>query len=114
MSVSLRLFLIICAVLVLIFIVRKIRKSEFEIADSIFWFLLVAGLVLVAAFPQIAYIASNVLGFASPSNFIFLAVIGVLVIRLFSLNAELAHLRAKVNGLIQEIALREHESKQSK
>ena len=109
MNTSLRVFLLVCAVLVLLFIFRKIRKSEFEIADSIFWFMFVGVLVVLAVFPQIAFSLSKSLGFVSPSNFIFLVVIAVLLIRVFSLNAEVAHLRAKVNGLIQEIALREHE-----
>ena len=110
MSWPLRLFLLISAFIVLIFIFKKIRKSEFEIADSIFWFLFAAILAALAIFPTIAYVLSEALGFVSPSNFVFLAVIAILLIRLFNLNAELAHLRAKVNGLIQEIALREHEA----
>ena len=109
MSLPLRIFLLICAVIVLIFIFKKIRKSEFEIADSIFWFLFVAVLAILAIFPQIAYALSRILGFVSPSNFVFLTVIAILLIRVFNLNAELAHLRAKVNGLIQELALREHD-----
>ena len=108
-NISLRAFLLICALLVLFFVFRKIKKSEFEISDSIFWFIFVAVLAVLAIFPQIAFSLSSFLGFVSPSNFIFLVVIAVLLIRVFSLNAELAHLRAKVNGLIQEIALREHE-----
>lgn len=109
MSTSLRLFLLISAGIVLLFIFRKIKKSEFEISDSIFWFLFVAVLVVIALFPQIAFHLSHLLGFVSASNFVFLIVIAVLLIRIFTLNAELAHLRAKVNELIQEIALREHE-----
>ena len=109
MSTSLRLFLLFSAGIVLLFIFRKIKKSEFEIADSIFWFLFVAVLAIIALFPQIAFYLSYLLGFVSASNFVFLIVIAVLLIRIFTLNAELAHLRAKVNGLIQEIALREHE-----
>lgn len=109
MSLVLRLFLFVCALVVLVFILRKIRKSEFEIADSIFWFLFVGILVIFAVFPQIAYALSNFFGFAAPSNFIFLAVIAILLIRVFSLNAKIAHLRTKMNGLIQELALREKE-----
>lgn len=107
MTLALRAFLLVCALLVLLFIFRKIKKSEFEIADSIFWFLFVAILALLALFPQIAYTLSNLFGFAAPSNFIFLTVIAILLIRVFTLNAKVAHLRSKVNGLIQELALRE-------
>lgn len=109
MTLALRIFLFVSAIVVLIFVFRKIKKSEFEIADSIFWFLFVGVLALFALFPQIAYVLSSLFGFAAPSNFIFLAVIAILLIRVFTLNAKLAHLRAKVNSLIQEIALRENE-----
>lgn len=109
MALSLRLFLLISAVIVLVFIFRNIKKSEFEISDSVFWFLFVASLVIIALFPQITYSVSSLLGFISSSNFIFLAVIGILLIRIFTLNAEVAHIRSKLNSLIQEIALREHE-----
>lgn len=110
MSLALRVFLLICAFLVLVFVIRKIKKSEFEIMDAIFWLLFIAVLLLLAIFPDIAYLLSNILGFDSPSNFVFLCVIAILLIRVFSLNAKVAHLRAKTNSLIQEIALREKES----
>ena len=35
----------------------------------------------MALFPQVAYFFSSVLGFASPSNFIFLYTIGILVLQ---------------------------------
>ena len=59
MTLALRVFLLIGAVLVLVFVFQKIRKSEFEIADSIFWFIFVGVLALFALFPQIAYALSN-------------------------------------------------------
>lgn len=109
MNIVLRIFILVSAALVLVFIVRKIRKSEFEIVDSIFWFFFAAVLVFLSVFPQVAYALSGLLGFDAPSNFVFLCVIAILIVRVFSLNAKLAHLRAKTNSLIQEIALREKE-----
>ena len=109
MSTSLRVFLLVCALIVLGFVFRKIRKSEFEIVDSIFWFLFVGLLALLAVFPQIAYELSALLGFEAPVNFIFVCVIAILMVRVFSLNAKIAHLRIKVNKLVQQLALREHE-----
>lgn len=109
MSAALRAFLLVSAALVLFFVIRKIKKSEFETLDAVFWLLFMLILAILALFPQIAYTLSSVLGFDSPSNFVFLCVIAILIIRVFTLNAKLAHLRAKVNSLIQEVALREHE-----
>lgn len=105
MSIALRVFLIVSAVAVLFFVIRTIKKSKFETSDAVFWLFFTAALVLLGVFPQISYGLSNLLGFASPSNFIFLCVIAILLIRVFALTAKVASLKMKVDLLIQEIAL---------
>lgn len=107
MSLALRLTLIIGAIIVLIVVVRKIRKSEMQAGDSIFWLVFVVVFVIIGIFPQIAFVLSGVFGFESTSNFIFLATIALLFIKLFLLSAEVAQLRQKIVALTQEIALRE-------
>jgi len=103
--------LIICALLMLVFVTRKVRKSQFDTADSLFWLFLSGCLLIVAIFPGIAYFFSNLLGIQSPSNFVFLAVIGLLMIREFTIQAQLSQLRRKTATLAQEIALRESETR---
>lgn len=105
MNISLRIFLVVSAVAVLYFVVRKIKKSKFEASDSIFWLFFIAVLVVLGAFPQISYGLANILGFESPSNFIFLCVIAILLIRMFSLTAKVSLLRTKLDSLVQEVAL---------
>ena len=105
MTLPLRLFLIASAVIVLAFVFRKIAKSKFDVADSLFWLLVSAGLVLVALFPGIAFFFSSLLGFQAASNFVFLVIIALLLYRVFSMQSELVALRRKVTSLVQEIAL---------
>ena len=107
MNAFLRIFLVIIAFVMLVFVLRKIKKSEMQSDDSVFWFLFAASFVLLAVFPQIAFFFANLLGIASPANFIFLYAIGILLIKVFSLSTKIAHLRLKLNALVQEIALRE-------
>lgn len=107
MSGVLRIFLIAAAVIVLIFVVKKIRKSKIQVTDSIFWFLFAGSFLLFALVPQIATFFSSVLGFEAPSNFIFLYVIGVLMIREFSMTEKVSQLRFKLDTLVQEMALRD-------
>lgn len=107
MNSVLRGAMVICALLMLIFVTRKLRKSQFDTADSLFWLFVSDCLLIVAIFPGIAYFFSNLLGIQSPSNFVFLAVIGLLMIREFTIQAQLAQLRRKTATLAQEIALRE-------
>ncbi|MBC2890317.1 DUF2304 domain-containing protein [Gordonibacter massiliensis] len=106
MNLFLRMFLVAIALVLLVFVLRKIKKSEFQAEDSVFWFLFAASFVILAAFPQIAYFFASILGFESPANFIFLYAIGILLIRVFSLSTKVAHLRWKLNTLVQEMALR--------
>ena len=112
MSFLLRVTLIVCAVIVLAFVVRKIKKSQFTAGDSIFWLALSVGLVLVAVFPGIAFFFSNALGIQSPSNFVFLAIIALLIIHQFTIQAELSTLRAKFTALVQEVTLRDMDQRE--
>ena len=107
MNIALRIFLVIGAVIVFAMVIRKIRKSEMQASDSVFWLLFAGAFVVVALIPQIAFVVSDWLGFDSPSNFVFLFVIAILFIKAFTLSADVARLRQKVVALTQEIALRE-------
>lgn len=107
MNVPLRISFIVCALLVLFFVMRRIRKSSLEIDDSIFWLVLAAILIVVALFPQLAYAVSDLLGFASPSNFIFACGIIVLLVRTFTQDQKIAVLKRKLVRMAQHDALRE-------
>jgi len=111
MNALLRVFLIVCAFLVFIFMLRRIKKAELHTADAVFWSLFAVCLILLAALPQIAYFFSSLLGIESPANFIFLLVIAVLFIREFISAIEIARLREKIHTLTQEIALSDYEKK---
>ena len=108
MSVMLRTALIVISALTLWYTARKIRKSQLQIEDSIFWMAFPAALVLLSVFPGIAAWAAKILGVQSPVNFIFLAVIFILIVKVFSLSLRLSQLDAKIRTLTQEIAIREN------
>ena len=101
--------LVVGAVASFAFMLKKIRKSEISIADSTFWFLFSLSLVLLAVFPGIAFFFADLLGVQAPSNFVFLYVIAVVVIRQFIMTAENARLRSRLTTLVQEQALSEAE-----
>lgn len=107
MSAPLRIFLIICAATVQYFIIKNLKKAKFEVMDSIFWLFLAANFVLLAVFPQIAFFIAGLLGFESPSNFVFLYIIAILVVRDFSNTTKISRLNRRINALIQEVALKD-------
>ena len=73
--------------------------------DSIFWVVLSVLLVVVAVFPGLVYGISEALGIASPSNFVFLVIIAVLLSKQFVDAEEISQLKHRVTQLAQEIAL---------
>ena len=107
MTGNLRIFLLIGAALLLVLVARKIKKSQFDTHDTFFWLGLSVLLILAAAFPQLVYAVSYLLGFQSASNFVFLAVIAILLWRLFRLQESVVALRGKLTTLVQEIALKD-------
>lgn len=107
MTGNLRIFLLLGAVLLLVLVARKIKKSQFDTHDTFFWLGLSVLLILAAAFPQLVYAVSHLLGFQSASNFVFLAVIAILLWRLFRLQESVVALRGKLTTLVQEIALKD-------
>ena len=109
MTGNLRIFLLAGAVLLLVLVARKIKKSQFDTHDALFWLGLSVLLILAAAFPQLVAIVSSLLGFQSTSNFVFLAVIAILLWRLFRLQESVVALRGKLVVLAQEIALKDGE-----
>ena len=101
----LTLLLVAGAALTLAFVILKVRKSEIKTSDTVFWFLFVACLLLLAIFPQIAYWLADVFDVQSPANLVFLVIVAILLIKEFTASVEIAKLRSKVTYLVQEIAL---------
>lgn len=71
-----------------------------------FWLFFVFSFVVLAAFPQVAFWLSSLLGFESPANFVFLYVIVLLLYREFSNTVSISKLRRRINQLVEEQALR--------
>lgn len=107
MSLTLRALLIFFAVLVFFFVIRRLKKAQMQVLDCLFWLLFSLSFVLLGVFPDIAIFVSNKLGFMSASNFVFLYVIAVLVMRDFSNSLRLSKQEERINELTQSIALRE-------
>lgn len=109
MSATLRAFLIVVSVLVTIYTIRRIRKSQLNIDDSVFWIGFSAVLLLMSIFPQIAIFCTHLLGIESTVNFVFLFVIAIICIKLFQIAIDLSITKHRLNHLIQRIAILNHD-----
>lgn len=107
MPIQQRLLLVVGAIFVFVFVTRNIKRSKILMTDAIFWVVLSAVLVIVAALPEVVIWLSGLLGFLSPSNFVFLAVVALLLVKEFSSSAQISVLSHKLEELAQQIALRD-------
>lgn len=111
MSITLRIVLFMGSVIAFILCVRKIKKSELKIENSIIWLLGSILLILMSVFSDAVTWVSKSLGFEAPVNFVLLCTIAFLLIETFLDNIRISNLNEKVKNLNHYIALKENEEK---
>ena len=102
---SLILILLAVSIVTAVFVFRKIRKSQFTIGDTLYWLLFCALLSLMCIFPRALFWVSDVIGFESPSNFIFVFIIFLMLVKIFLMDARISKLEAKLTKLVQKYAI---------
>ena len=108
MPVLLRSVLVIASVLTTLLIMRKIRKGKMVIEDSLFWIGFSFMLIVFSLFPQVVFKMSDLVGTQSASNFIFLFIIFVLIVRMFQMSMKISQMEAKFKDLVARIAIDEN------
>lgn len=106
-SIWLRILLILFSVWLFIHVLRSVRKAKVQIDDIIFWLLFCVALIVLAVFPQIASFAAGLLGVQSPINLIYLVIIFLLLLKIFSMSIKFSQLEMKMKTLAQELALKQ-------
>lgn len=94
-----------------IFVIRKIKKSQFKIGDTLYWLFFCLFLLAMSIFPKAIFSISDLIGFESPSNFIFVAIIFLLLVKIFLLDARVSKNEEKLMKLSQKYAI-DNESKE--
>lgn len=105
LPIYLRILLIISAVMALVVVGQQVKKEKILIEDAVFWVALAAIFIVLAVFPDLAITLAHTLGFMSASNFVYLAIIVLLLWKVFTNSAEISRLKNRINELAQEVAL---------
>lgn len=108
MSVALRVILCIASLLTCIYIAHKLRKSQIQVMDTVFWLGLSILLIILSIFPEMASYLSIIIGFQAPVNFIFLLMIFLLLVKCFLMSIRISQLEDKIRNLVEELAIREN------
>jgi len=114
MSITLRIFLIVCSVLSVIYTMRKIQKAQLNIDDSIYWIVMSVLLLFMSIFPQAVEWAANLFGFMGVVNFVFFFMIFAVIVKLFQVSIDLSISKHRLNLLIRKIALLNKEAGENK
>lgn len=108
MSLVLRIILIVSSLSSFLLCIKKVKKSQMVVADSIIWVIGSFLLILMSIFSGIVEWVAEKLGFMAPVNFVFLVTIGFLLIQNFLNNLQIAKLNEKVKDMDHYIALKEY------
>lgn len=104
LTTTLRCLLFMVSVLSCTYALRRIRRSQMQIDDALFWIIISILLVFVSIFPGIALFFSKLVGIESPANAVFLVIIFLLLTKLFGLSVQVSQLNQKIRALSQEMA----------
>lgn len=109
-QITLRCLLVLGSLFTAVFILRRVRKAQVQIEDTVFWLIFSAGLLLLSIFPQAAFWASRMLGFQSPINLVYLLIIFVLLVKQFFMTIRVSQMDSKLRSLAQKVALNEEKA----
>ena len=99
MTITLRLVVTAASILTAAMVLRKIRKSQLQIEDSIFWIGFCFILVVFALFPRVPDMLSKLAGTYTTANFIYMAVIFLLIVKLFRMTLAISKLESQIKRL---------------
>ena len=106
MSNSLRTILLIAAAVSACWILYQIRRLKIKLDHAIYWIVFAVLLAVLGIFPEFTYWLTRKLGMMSPANLIFLVIIFLLLVKVFTLSMLTSQLEDKITVLSAEVALR--------
>ena len=112
MQAIFRIILIIVSLLTMSFMLRKIRQAKVQIEAAMFWVIVALILVVFSLCPAVADACARLLGIYSTPNFLFLFMIFLLMVKVFSMTLQVSQLESKQKELVQKIALAQKEQEE--
>lgn len=114
MTLKLQILIIAALAIALVFIILQIRNRKLDLKYSLTWFFLILALLILTIFPQILTFFSNLVGFGSQMNMLFVSGFLLTLLIIFTLTRAVSKLMDQVRTLTQKVALLERELRDSK
>lgn len=101
---TMQIGLLTASILMLAFVIIKVRKNKMNIHYSIIWIIWGISLIVLSLFPSIISWASKVLSIATPTNTLFLIMIFFLYCLTFYIYLKISKHNEEIINLNYEIA----------
>ncbi|MCF0104808.1 MAG: DUF2304 domain-containing protein [Eggerthellaceae bacterium] len=105
MPLVLRMLLILLCLIFLVVTIRLVIQKRLLLKYSMLWILTAITMLIVAIFPGPLFMFADLIGITTPSNFVFLIVLGLLFLIVLSLSIVATHQTINERKNIQEIAI---------
>ncbi|WP_066870906.1 DUF2304 domain-containing protein [Clostridium mediterraneense] len=100
-----QIILIIASCLFTLYIISITKRSKLTIKYSMLWIVLGIFFIVLSICPGIVYSVSRLLRIYNPVNTLFLGIIFILILILFTLSVAISKLRNQVTSLSQELGI---------
>lgn len=104
----LQIVLITVSLIVFLFVLRKIRKSQLQIQNAIIWIIGSLFLLVISIFDELMAFFAQKLGFMSTANFVLVCIIFFLLVIVFHQDIKISILDEKVKHLNHDAALKDY------
>lgn len=105
LTTRLQIFFIICVIIFIISILRMVIKKNLELKYSLLWLFCAGILLILAIFPKLLTVISELMSVYSEVNALFILAFLFVATILFSLTIALSRSSKRIRALTQEIAL---------
>lgn len=112
MSVKIQIIIAVLIICALIVIIDMIRKKRLELSYALSWLLVGIGVLILDIFPQFIKTISEKIGIVSPVNMLFFFGFCFSLIIIFVLTIAVSKLSIKIKQLAQQIAIYEKKEKE--
>jgi len=95
----------VASILFFIFIINMVRIKKLELKYALTWILTSISFVVMALFPETLYFIAGLMGVELPVNALFMSVIFLLIMIVFTLSLAVSRQALRIKTLVQEIGL---------
>lgn len=105
MSVKIQIIIAVLIICALIVIIDMIRKKRLELSYALSWLMVGVVVLVLDAFPQLIKMLSKKIGIVSPINMLFFFGFCFSLIIIFVLTIAVSKLSIKIKQLAQQVAI---------